>query len=112
MSQHDPITPDRVSELLELITPGPWHVSKHDTLEIWANRDPAGWDAFFVATLRTRLNPNGGSPASQVDAAFIALGPEIAQAYLADAAEVERLRAELAQLRLAYNERLRELARR
>lgn len=86
------ITPAAVKALLAEITPGPWHTSEHDPLEIWANRDPAGWDAFMVATVRTRLNPNG---MDNGDPALIAAAPDIGTAYLAQAAEVERLRAAL-----------------
>lgn len=66
---------DAIEARLRAATPGPWRNNPTDWLEIWANRDAAGWDAFFIATLRTRLNPDPGRQAAH-DASFIAHAPE------------------------------------
>jgi hypothetical protein len=75
------ITPATVRTLLDNATPGPWHVSEHRAMEIWADRDPGGWDAFMVATTSTRLNRDG-TDTSYGDAELIAAAPQIAIAYL------------------------------
>ena len=65
---------DAIEARLAAATPGPWHNNPADWLEIWADRDAAGWDAFFIATLRTDLNPDPGIRAAH-DASFIAHAP-------------------------------------
>ena len=75
------IHPDHIQQLLNRTTPGPWRLSEEDPLEVWADRDPTGWDADLVATTRTRLNPDGIEN-SVGDTELIALAPDLAKAYL------------------------------
>jgi hypothetical protein len=62
--------------------------------EVWADRGPAGFDAFMVATTATRLNPNPGTRGHS-DAAYIAtvhpgVGLALADWLDATADEIER----------------------
>lgn len=87
----EPMTDERLDEIQEradAATPGPWRMSEYDPAEVWADRDPAGWDAFFIAT----TDRNMGDP-NIADAEFIAHSREDVGELLA---EVRRLRAELA----------------
>lgn len=76
-------------------TPGPWRLGGPAmTSEVWADRDSAGWDAFYVAQTTRRLNP--ATDQSEADAEFIAAARADVPALLA---EVTRLTTELAEAR-------------
>lgn len=57
-----------------------WRVSLSNRDEVWADRDPSGFDSFLVATTGTRLNPDLSEQHMQ-DSLYIAtMNPEFGKA--------------------------------
>lgn len=84
------LTPERVAELLAAVAPGSWEAG------VWYGSDEGGWAARGP---HRRGSEDGEEPGSTVelqaraDAALIAAAPDLARLVLAQAAELERLRA-------------------
>jgi hypothetical protein len=84
---------DELDQLDKAATPGPWRTGRGPAIgEVWADRDPAGWDSFLVASTKTRLNPDPGE-AALFDAELIVAIRNALPSILASLTQHERLRS-------------------